>query len=50
MVGMKSFHLLLSGAEEMDQHFAATPLDKNLPMILGYWVSGYQLIFGALSW
>lgn len=34
-VGMESFYQLLSGAEEMDRHFATTPLDKNLPVILG---------------
>lgn len=34
-IGMDNFYLLLEGAKEMDQHFASTPLEKNLPVILG---------------
>jgi glucose-6-phosphate isomerase len=32
---MDNFYLLLKGAREMDQHFIATPMEKNLPVILG---------------
>jgi glucose-6-phosphate isomerase len=34
-IGMENFYALLSGAREMDQHFATTPFEKNLPVILG---------------
>jgi glucose-6-phosphate isomerase len=34
-IGMENFYLLLKGAREMDQHFITTPMEKNLPVILG---------------
>ena len=34
-IGMENFFLLLKGAREMDQHFISTPMEKNLPVILG---------------
>tara|TARA_R110002073_G_scaffold302015_2_gene469604 strand:- start:285 stop:1919 length:1635 start_codon:yes stop_codon:yes gene_type:complete len=34
-IGMDNFYQLLAGAKEMDQHFATTSLEKNLPVILG---------------
>lgn len=34
-IGMSNFDLLLEGAREMDQHFATSPLEKNMPVILG---------------
>lgn len=34
-VGMNHFYALLAGARGMDQHFLTTPLEKNLPVILG---------------
>ena len=34
-IGMENFYSLLTGAREMDQHFTAAPLEKNLPVILG---------------
>jgi glucose-6-phosphate isomerase len=34
-IGMENFYLLLKGAREMDQHFIAAPMKKNLPVILG---------------
>ena len=34
-IGMDHFYALLSGADAMDQHFANTPLDKNIPVMLG---------------
>jgi glucose-6-phosphate isomerase len=33
-VGMTSFERLLEGAEAMDKHFCAAPLEKNLPVLL----------------
>jgi glucose-6-phosphate isomerase len=34
-VGADAFRQLLAGAHAMDTHFAETPLDANLPMLLG---------------
>lgn len=39
-IGWNGFEELLSGANEMDKHFRATPLERNLPVILallGVW-------------
>jgi glucose-6-phosphate isomerase len=34
-IGMENFYALLTGAREMDQHFTSTPLEQNLPAMLG---------------
>lgn len=34
-IGFDNFRLLLEGAYEMDLHFRYTPLDQNIPVILG---------------
>jgi glucose-6-phosphate isomerase len=34
-VGTKNFREFLAGGHEMDEHFLHTPLDRNLPMLLG---------------
>jgi glucose-6-phosphate isomerase len=34
-IGMRQFETMLAGAHFMDQHFKNTPLDKNLPVLLG---------------
>ena len=34
-IGMENFYLLLRGAREIDQHFIAAPMERNLPVILG---------------
>ncbi len=34
-IGMDNFERLLAGAHAMDQHFRETPLEKNMPVILG---------------
>ncbi len=34
-IGMHHFQELLAGANVMDQHFAMTPLERNIPVILG---------------
>lgn len=47
--GMDNFYALLAGAGEMDRHFAATPLAKNLPVMLaltGIWQINF---FGTAS-
>ncbi len=46
-IGMDGFERLLHGAYLADEHFAATPLEKNIPVImalLGIWYSDF---FGA---
>jgi glucose-6-phosphate isomerase len=34
-IGMENFNKLRGGAELMDRHFAETPLEQNLPVLLG---------------
>ncbi|VDO00451.1 unnamed protein product [Rodentolepis nana] len=34
-IGMDNFERLLDGAHAMDKHFKETPIEKNIPMILG---------------
>ncbi len=34
-IGMENFYALLAGARGMDRHFSSTPLEQNLPVILG---------------
>ena len=43
-VGQTHFEALLAGAQAMDVHFQHTPLENNLPVImglLGYWYRGF---------
>jgi len=44
---MKNFEALLDGAYEMDQHFATTPFEKNIPVILGLLGVWYNNFFDA---
>ncbi len=49
VIGMDRFEELLTGAWEVDEHFRATPLRENIPVImamLGVW---YQNFFGSSS-
>ncbi len=46
-VGMDNFEELLSGAHDMDVHFQNTPLEKNIPVILGLLGIWYNNFFGA---
>src|SRR5262245_32716782 len=34
-LGMDQFELILEGGHEMDQHFAGTPFERNLPVLMG---------------
>jgi glucose-6-phosphate isomerase len=34
-IGMDNFEQFLAGAHEMDEHFRTTPLDRNIPVIMG---------------
>jgi glucose-6-phosphate isomerase len=46
-VGMENFEALLDGGYAMDEHFRATPLDRNIPVILALLGLWYADFFGA---
>ncbi len=49
-LGMEHFNALRKGAFSMDQHFAKTPLEENLPVLMaliGIWHSNF---LGCASW
>ncbi|MFS2224081.1 glucose-6-phosphate isomerase [Pantoea sp. B65] len=46
-VGYDNFEQLLSGAHAMDNHFAQTPAEKNLPILLALIGIWYNNFFGA---
>ncbi|HEV3082327.1 MAG TPA: glucose-6-phosphate isomerase [Gemmataceae bacterium] len=46
-IGMDNFEELLTGGHLMDEHFRTTPLDKNLPAIMGVLGVWYNNFFGA---
>jgi glucose-6-phosphate isomerase len=46
-IGFENYNELLQGAFEMDQHFRATPLEKNIPAILALIGIWYGNFFGA---
>jgi glucose-6-phosphate isomerase len=46
-IGPDNFLAMLAGAHEMDEHFRATPFEKNLPVILGVLGIWYADFFGA---
>ncbi|MDO8813366.1 MAG: glucose-6-phosphate isomerase, partial [Gallionella sp.] len=48
-IGMNRFEELLGGAYAMDEHFRNTPLEKNMPVLLGLLGVWYGNFFGAQS-
>ncbi|MCV2359510.1 glucose-6-phosphate isomerase [Paucibacter sp. TC2R-5] len=48
-VGVDNFRALLAGAHAMDQHFAHTPLEQNLPVQLGLLDIWYRNFHGFSS-
>jgi glucose-6-phosphate isomerase len=46
-VGFERFLELLEGAHAMDEHFQTTPLDQNLPVIMGLLGVWYRNFLGA---
>jgi glucose-6-phosphate isomerase len=48
-IGMARFEELLAGAQRMDRHFRDTPLEQNMPVILGMIGIWYTNFFGAHS-
>jgi glucose-6-phosphate isomerase len=49
-IGMENFESLLDGADAMDQHFEASPLEKNMPVVLAVLGVWYQNFFGSKSY
>ncbi|HSQ25776.1 MAG TPA: glucose-6-phosphate isomerase [Anaerolineales bacterium] len=48
-LGMERFEELLEGAHQADLHFQHTPLEKNIPVIMGLLGIWYNNFFGAHS-
>ncbi len=48
-VGFDNFDEMLSGANEMDDHFKTAELDKNIPVVLALLTVWYNNFFGAES-
>ncbi|MFJ3054626.1 glucose-6-phosphate isomerase [Herbaspirillum sp. NPDC087042] len=48
-IGPQHFRELLAGFHAMDEHFRSTPLERNLPAILGMLTVWYTNFFGAAS-
>jgi glucose-6-phosphate isomerase len=46
-IGPDAFHELLSGFHAMDEHFRSTPLERNLPALMGLLCVWYADFFGA---
>jgi glucose-6-phosphate isomerase len=46
-IGPERFSELLAGFHEMDEHFAATPLEANLPVLMGLLAVWYGDFFAA---
>jgi len=46
-IGPANFEQLLAGFHEMDEHFRTTPLDRNLPVLMGLLAVWYADFFGA---
>ncbi len=48
-VGMDKFEELLAGAHAMDEHFRNTPLEQNIPVLMGMLGIWYGNFFGSSS-
>jgi glucose-6-phosphate isomerase len=46
-IGPGHFSQMLAGFHEMDEHFRTTPLDRNLPVLMGLLAVWYGDFFGA---
>ena len=49
-IGMNQFERLLAGAHAMDRHFRESPLECNMPVILGMLGIWYANFFGTTSY
>jgi glucose-6-phosphate isomerase len=46
-IGPENFRSMLNGFHEMDEHFRATPFERNLPVLMGLLGIWYTDFFGA---
>jgi glucose-6-phosphate isomerase len=46
-IGAENFQAMLSGFHQVDEHFRTTPLERNLPVLLGLLGIWYANYFGA---
>ncbi len=46
-IGPGNFRAMLDGFRQMDTHFMATPLERNLPVLMGLLALWYNNFFGA---
>jgi glucose-6-phosphate isomerase len=46
-IGPDNFREMLAGFHDMDEHFRTTPLEKNLPVLMGLLTVWYNNFFGA---
>jgi len=46
-IGPDNFRAMLAGFHRMDEHFRTTPLERNLPVLLGLLAVWYNDFFGA---
>ena len=46
-IGPENFRDMLDGFHQMDEHFRAAPLERNLPVIMGLLAVWYSNFFGA---
>ncbi len=46
-IGMDGFDRLLAGAHQVDEYFRATPVEQNIPVIMGLLGIWYNNFFGA---
>jgi glucose-6-phosphate isomerase len=46
-IGPKRFHEMLAGFHEIDEHFRTTPLERNLPALMGLLAVWYGDFFGC---
>ena len=46
-IGPDNFRAMLSGLHQMDEHFRATPFERNLPVLMGLLAVWYNDFFGA---
>jgi glucose-6-phosphate isomerase len=48
-IGMDNFEALLQGAHDVDEHFRTTPVEKNIPVIMGLLGIWYNNFFDCQS-
>jgi glucose-6-phosphate isomerase len=46
-IGPENFRAMLDGFHQMDEHFRATPFERNLPVLMGLLTVWYNNFFGA---